>query len=231
MTKVNAILAVSILSFSLFLVQGCAGDKALVRNGQVSLSPLKVVRYKTPGIIRKNINETFIISAAAVALPGGAVLTAIGDDYAKSRGEDMQQQLPGFGQLVMHKFIEQLGKGQVISRKLIVEDKPAIEGHIETETLLEFRVQRLAYGYLDFMNGAGHGFLSKTVVTMKEPRGKVLWQKSFTYSSQDFNRGREIDAFEADDGKLLKEEIAFAIEKTVTAFIEDFNTEKQIAAN
>lgn len=231
MNKVNAILTVSILFFSLFLVQGCATDKAFVKNGQTAIAPLKVVRYKTPGIIRKNVNETFLLSAAAVALPGGTVLTAIGDDYAKSRGESMQQQLPDFGQLVMQKFVEQLGKGQAIWPRLIIEDKPAIEGHIETETLLEFRVQRLAYGYLDFMNGAGHGFLSKTVVTMKEPRGKVLWQKSFTYSSKDFDRGREIDAFEADDGKLLKEELAFAIEKTVAAFIEDFNAEKQIAAN
>jgi hypothetical protein len=231
MTKVNAILTVSVLAFSLFFVQGCATDKSFVRNGQASLSPLKVVRYRTPGIIRKNINETFIISAAAVALPGGSVLTAIGDDYAKSRGEGMQQQLPDFGQLVMQKFVEQLGKGKELWPRLIVEDRPAIEGHIETDTLLEFRVQRLAYGYLDFINGAGHGFLSKTVVTMKEPRGKILWQKSFTYSSQDFGRGKEIDAFEADDGKLLKEELAFAIEKTVAAFIEDFNAEKKIAAN
>lgn len=231
MSKVKAILTIFILSFSLFLMQGCAGDRAFVRNGQTAIAPLKIVRYKTPGIIRKNANETFILSAATVALPGGTVLTAIGDDYAKARGENMQQQLPDFGQVVMHKFIERLDKGQANWSKLIVEDKPAIEGHIETETLLEFRVQRLAYGYLDFINGGGHGFLSKTVVTMKEPKGKVLWQKSFTYSSKDFNRGKEIDAFEADNGKLLREELEFAIEKTVAAFIEDFNAEKQIAAN
>lgn len=231
MRRVDVYLSIFTLALSLVFISGCATDKAFVRNGQPAIAPLKIVRYKTPGIIRKNVNETFLLSAAAVALPGGTVLTAIGDDYAKSRGESMQQQLPDFGQLVMQKFVEQLGKRQAIWSKLIIEDKPAIEGHIETETLLEFRVQRLAYGYLDFINGAGHGFLSKTVVTMKEPRGKILWQKSFTYSSKDFDRGREIDAFEADDGKLLKEELAFAIEKTVAAFIEDFNAEKQIAAN
>jgi len=81
-------------------------------------------------------------------------------------------------------------------------------------------VKRLAYGYLDIVRGGGNGFLSKTMVTMKDSQGEVLWQKSFTYVSKDFERDKGIDEFEADDGKLLREEIEFAADKTAADFIQ-----------
>ena len=65
-----------------------------------------------------------------------------------------------------------------------------------------------------------HGFLSGVTATMETSDGNVLWQKSFDYSSTRFDRVRTIDEFKADNAKLLREEMVFATEKTVSELID-----------
>lgn len=231
MRKINALLAALIWASSLILLQGCTSDKAFTKKDTAALSHLKVIRQKTPGILRSNTTESVFFTTAAIALPGGSALMMIGDDFAKTKGEKMQLKIPDFGYLVMHKFIEQLRKGKHVWPELIIEDAPVDSGRIYPDTSIEFKVERLAYGYLGFIRGGGNGLLSKTSVTMKDPKGDILWQKTFTYQSKDFSRENDLNAFEAEDGKLLKEELEFAIEKTVSAFLEDLNGEKQVASN
>ena len=72
------------------------------------------------------------------------------------------------------------------------------------------------------------GFLSKTVVTMKDPQGDVLWQKSYIYLSKDYDRGMSVDELEANDCDLLKEEMMFAAEKTVQDFVNHLNGNSQL---
>jgi hypothetical protein len=211
--------------FLLFL-QGCATDKAFIKKDMASLGPLKVVRYKTPGILRSTVTETLFLTTAAVALPGGTVLLLLSDEYCKARGEDMQMRIPDFGYLVTNKFVERMKSETSDWPVLDVQADPVGEDYARTCTIIEFKVKRLAYGYLDFIRGGGNGFLSKTVVTMKDSNGEVLWQKSFTYLSKNFKRDKDITEFEADDAKLLKEEIEFAAEKTVSDFIDHLNGKK-----
>lgn len=218
-------------SISFLLLQGCTTDKTLSKKDVAALQALKVVRQKTPGILRSNTTENIFFTTAAIALPGGSIMTLIGDDFAKSKGEKMQLRIPDFGDLVMHKFIERLDKETALQSKCIVEDKPVESGLIYPDASIEFKVERLAYGYLGFIRGGGNGLLSKTSVTMKDPNSNILWQKTFTYMSKDFSREKELDALEVEDGKLLKEELEFAVEKTVSAFLEDLNGEKKSASN
>lgn len=226
MRKITTWMIVFISAASLPFFQGCTTDKPFIKKDVTSLSPLKVVRYETPAILRSTMAETLFLTTAAVALPGGSALILLNDGYCKARGETMQTKIPDFGYLVMNKFVEKMNQETSKWPVLAVRSEPVGEDYAESCTLIEFKVKRLAYGYLDFVRGGGNGFLSKTVVTMKDPNGDILWQKSFTYLSKDFDRAKDIEEFEADDAKLLKEEIEFAAEKTVSDFIAHLNGEK-----
>jgi len=217
------------LMASLLFLQGCTADKHFVKKDGVLTSNLKVVRYETPGILRSTMAETFLLTAATVALPGGSLLFVLSDEYAKTRGEKMQVKIPDFGYLVMDKFTRRLNNEIPNWPTLTIVDRPLKEDFAEPCTSIEIRVKRLAYGYLDFIRGGGNGFLSKTVITMKDPEGDVLWQKTFTYLSKDFNRDRDIDELEADDGRLLREELEFAAEKTASEFIKHLKGEGPVA--
>ncbi len=213
--------------FTSFLLQGCTPDKPFVRKDEMLAPPLKVVRCETPGVLRSTMTETLLLTSVTVALPGGSALLILGDEYTKARGEDMQTKIPDFGYLVMDKFVQRLTKEKLDWPALTVLEKPVEKDYADSCTLIEFKVKRIAYGYLDFIRGGGgNGLLCKTVVTMKDPNGEVIWQKSYTYLSKDFNRDKDIDEFEADNGKLLKEEMEFAAEKTVSDFISHLNGEQ-----
>lgn len=227
MQKTKRSLVTFLLVVPFLFFQGCAQDKQFVKKDALLHSPLKCVRYETPGILRSTMAETFFLSTAAIALPGGSALLLVSDEYAKTRGEAMQSRLPDFGRLVLAKFSERMSVEAGDWPVPAVENNPVKEEYSDSCTLIEFKVKRLAYGYLDFMRGAGNGFLSKTVAIMKEPNGDLLWQKSFTYSSRDYERGKTLDEFEADGGKLLKDEMEFAAEKTVAAFYGDLKGEQQ----
>lgn len=222
MNKIIALLMVITWTASSLFLQGCAQDKAFVKKDAAAISPIKCIRYETPPILRSTMAETFFLTAA-VALPGGSALLVLSDEYAKARGEEMQMKIPDFGYLVMSKFIDKMSQEKTNWPELTVENKPVKEEYTESCTLVEFKVNRLAYGYLDFVRGGGNGFLSKTVVTMKDSTGDVLWQRNFTYLSKDFNRDKDINEFEADNGRLLKDELEFAAEKTASDFYQHLN--------
>jgi len=225
---IASLIAFTCMSLALFL-QGCASDTPFIKKDTQSLSPLKVVRHETPPILRSTMAETFFLSTAAVALPGGSALLVLSDEYSKTRGGDMQMKIPDFGSLVMNKFVEKMNGGAIKFPVFTVENKPVVEDYTESCTMIEFKIKRLAYGYLDFIRGGGNGVLTKSVVTMKDSNGDTLWEKNFSYSSKDFERSKEIEEYEADDGKLLKEELEFAAEKTVSDFIAHLNGEQLYA--
>lgn len=223
MKKANLNMIVFMFIASSIFCAGCATDKSLAKKDMASLSPIKVVRHETPPILRSTMAETFFLTSAALALPGGSVLMLISDEYSKTRGEKMQTKIPDFGYLVMHKFVDGLDKEPAKLQLLTAVYKPVGEDYTDSSPLIEIQVKRIAYGYLDFIRGGGNGLLCKTIATMKNPAGDVLWQKSFTYLSKDFGRDKDLDEFEADDGKLLKEELEFAAEKTISDFIAHLN--------
>jgi hypothetical protein len=204
---------------SSFLVQGCATDKSFAKKDFSSLSPVKVIRYETPGIERSTKTETLLLTTAVIAVPGGSALLLLNDEYCEAKGKEMQEEIPDFGLLVMNNFVDKLRKEIPDFPSLIVECNPVEADYTESSTLISFKVKRVAYGFMDPLRGSGNNFYSKTVVTMKNPQGDVIWQKNFLYLSENFDRAKEIEELEADDAKLLKEEMRFAAEKTAADFI------------
>lgn len=238
MKKITAISAAfSIMVFFLFL-QGCASNKQFAKKNISMLEPIKVCRYETPGIMKSTGTETALLAAITIAAPGGSALLVVGDEYAKARGSDTQIKIPDFGSLVMDKFLEHIKSEKPDWPALVVVPGSLKEDFSEKCTVIEFKVNRVAYGSLDLTRGGivldrgldkgfiSKGFLSKTTVTMKDSQGEVLWQKAFIYLSENFGREMSLDELEADNFMLLRDEMEFAAEQTALDFIDHLNGEK-----
>lgn len=223
----------------LVVLQGCASsDKQLARKDFSSLEPIKVCRYETPVIMKSTGTETALLTAVTIAAPGGSALLLVGDEYAKMRGSDTQTKIPDYGSLVMNKFVERLKSDRPDWPPVTVIPTPLTEDFSEKCTVIEFKVNRVAYGSLDLTRGGiilergidkgviTNGFLGKSTVTMKDAQGEVLWQKSYIYLSDNFNREKTAEELEADNYKLLREEMEFAAEKTAIDFMKHLNSEK-----
>ena len=243
MKKLTPCTLVAVLTASLLFLQGCASTNTPYTSKNLSsLEPVKVCRYETPGIMKSTGTETALLALVTLAVPGGSALLVVGDEYNKARGSDTQTRIPDFGSLVMNKFLERLKKDRTDWPVLTALQEPLKEDFSEKCTVIEFKVSRVAYGSIDLTRGGivlergfdkgvvSNGFLSKTTVTMKDPQGEVLWQKSFVYLSENFDRGMSVEELEADNFSLLKEEIEFAAEKTAEDFLAHLNGEpKEIA--
>ncbi len=222
---------------ALFLNQGCASSstQALLNHDRAALGPIKMVRYETPGILKSSGTEAGVMALATLAVPGGSALFVVGDVYGKARGSATQELIPDFGSLVMDKFLDSVNQTAPGWPELSAVREPLKEELTEKTTTIELDVKRLAYGSIDLTRGGiildrgmdkgvvADGFMSKTVVTMKDPQGDVLWQKSYIYLSKDYDRGMSLDELEANDCSLLKEEMMFAAEKTVQDFVNHLN--------
>jgi len=232
-----------VLTVSFLVLQGCASsNKQFTNQNLSSLEPIKVCRYETPGIMKSTGTETALLALVTLAAPGGSALLVVGDEYARARGSDTQTMIPDFGSLVMNKFLERIHNERSDWPALTVMQDPLKEDFSEKCTVMEFKVNRVAYGSIDLTRGGialergldkgvvSNGFLSKATVTMKDSQGEVLWQKSYVYLSENFDRSMSVDELEADNFNLLREEMEFAAEKTAADFIEHLNGEpKEIA--
>jgi hypothetical protein len=228
----------AILSLILLLLgPGCSTkyNKPLANRDFASLGQIKVVRHETPGIVKASGTETGFLALATLAVPGGSALLFVGDVYGKARGAGTVSMVPDFGSVVMKKFLDGVSRDVPDCPELTPVAEPLKEDFSEHSSVIEFDVKRLAYGSVDLTRGGiiiergldkgviADGFLSKTVVTLKDPQGEVLWQKGYVYLSKDFDRAMSLDELEADDYCLLKEEMTFAAEKTAQDFIDHLN--------
>lgn len=66
----------------------------------------------------------------------------------------------------------------------------------------------------------GAGLQTHTIAQMVDSTQNVLWKKRVSYKSGDLNRPCKFEELEADNAKLLHEEIAFAVKKTVIELID-----------
>jgi len=239
MKRIPALATILVLSCSLLFLNACASSEKKLLKSMPSAEPIKVCRYETPGIMKSTGTETALLAAITAAAPGGTALLLLGDEYNRARASGTQSKIPDFGSLVMDKFVERVKTARPDWPQLSVIPTPLQEDFSEKCTVVEFKVSRVAYGSLDLTRGGvvfergldkglvSTGFLSKTMVTMKDSEGEVIWQKSYIYLSDNFGREKSLDELEADDYKLLKEEMAFAAEKTAEDFVEHLADEKK----
>lgn len=207
-----------LLCVASLVFQGCATyrDKAFVKQDMTSLSPLKVVRHETPNIWKFSPGGT-----AGGLLLGGIIGLRVS---AELNGKKLREkiEIPDFGQLVMDKFVARAGKEIPNWPAMDIEKEPVnAEYSYKAGNILEFKLDNPC---LTFESGGC--FYSITTVVLKNMNGNVLWKRSFGYLSKEYGRQRKLEEFEADNGKLLKEEMDFAAEETASNFIKHFKGEK-----
>ena len=186
--------------------QGCALNKPLLHDDLRKISSLKVVRHQTPEIS----------DMPASVLLGFLVLGSAGVGFAAAIAMEATKREPSIdlGELVMTKFVERVSTEIPHWPTMTVQEQPIGDDYtLESGTLLEFEVNGIVLHFLQ-------GFVSDVSATMKDSESDVLWQRSFWYRSRDFDRQRTIDEFKADNAKLLREEMVFAAEKTVSELID-----------
>ena len=233
-------IVVTIPSLLVLLLLGCSPkyDHPLVDRDLSSLGPIKVVRHETPGIQKATGAETGFLTLVTIAAPGGAALLFVGDTYGQARGAGTQNVIPDFGAAVMDKFVDGISKNVPDCPHLSPLMEPVKTEFKGDSSVIELDVKRLAYGSIDLTRGGiamdrglgkgviADGFLSKTVVTMKNRKGEIIWQKDYVYLSKDHDRARTLEDLESNGYSHLKEEMTFAAAQTAQEFVNDLRGKK-----
>lgn len=205
----------------LFLLQACAGRIPLVKDNLKPISTANVVRHETPTIGFRTLG-----SAICLGL-GGCLTVFAGAHMEASRGKEAQEKggLPDFGELVMLKFAERVPKEIPGWPEMKIENRPVPKDYqYKDAAFLEFTIQELTIITMT-------GLVATTNVTMFNKNGKIIWRdnfKFFSFSHHKVHKGKNREYWEADNYKILKEEMVFAADYTVSEFIKVVKTEKLI---
>ena len=211
-----------VLLTSIFFLQGCSLDKKFVQQDISSLSPLTVVRYDTPSVGRQSFGQVLTGATVGVLLGGGVGASAILDSTSKSGGKEAQKNIYQYdlGYLIMTQFCDRARKEIPNWPAIKIIDEPVKSDYKQEGPILIFEVEKLVYGFVSSK------FWSMVTVKLKDSNGDTLWHRRYSYGASYFGREYSADQYEADNAKLLKEEIVFAADKTSSDFIEHFKGEK-----
>ncbi len=196
-----------LLAFVIIL-SGCVMAVPFVKDNINSLGSIEVVMHKTPKMNVETLGGLFLqASGGLLTAPVGVAINA----NAANKVENGVVLLD-FGGLVMKHFSERVIKEIPNWPQMVIRNQPVKKNYkSEVGNQLKFRVDKWGV--------AGRYFYALTFVTMKSTNGKIIWQKKFPYHSSTYKRGKKLEEFLADNGKLLKEEIAYAADLTVSDFI------------
>jgi hypothetical protein len=217
-----------ILPFLLVYLQGCSsGDKAFDMKEINKISPVIMVDCNTVKIEKYwvTFGDKLAASAATAAnnwaynnmsaMRGTTVSEPKGWATRDSRAANAV--IPNLGQLVTERFIYLVEKEVPGWPKTI----PYSSSKDRQLPILMINVSTLWYGRIAVFGG--RGFESITTVTMTDCTGEVLWRTHHVYWPE---QERTIEQLEADDFRLLKEEINGAAEETARYFFADFKGDK-----
>lgn len=203
-----------VLVIAAIFLSGCV-SVPLVNSDINSLGPIEMVMYKTPKIQVTTLGGLFLQSLGGLLT--APVGIAINENAAKKVKDGVI--LLDLGGLVMKHFSERVRKEIPNWPEMTIRDQPVNKNYeSEVGNTLEFRVHQWGI--------ANRYFNSLTIVTLKNSNSKILWRKNSYYHSSMYKRGRKLEEFLADNGKLLKEEIAFAANTTVSDFINHIKGEE-----
>jgi hypothetical protein len=191
------------------LAAGCAGNKPLESGRIEKVALLEVARYATPEIQRHS---------AATILGGGLIFGGFGmEAVAASAGQQLRERcaLEDFGRLVADQFVAQ-APAQIPSwPKMRVQETPIEPGYVARDAhLLAFKPEVVwLYSF------GPKGLMASVSATLVAPDGSELWRHLISYSQKDAGRMRELEELEANDCRLLKEEMRYAARVMAAQFV------------
>jgi hypothetical protein len=181
------------------------------------MNTVQVVRYETPTLRQETGGSQAVYTVGLLfGALGGGLGAGMADSMAKEEGEEVTEEcaLPDFCELVMNKFVDRVTTEVRAWPEMEVRPKPVERDYdYEDGWLLVIEVK-------DVRLCQGKGLSTMTTAEMKDPNDTLLWRKTFTYKAKEFARCCDLEELEANQGKLLREEVKFAVDKTVSAFIE-----------
>jgi hypothetical protein len=210
------------------LLCGCASspDKLLSKKDLESVNQIKIIRYESPGYMKDTTSSK--VTATAVAAPfmvfgavgggiGGGLYASIRTRMMTTAGKEMQTKydLPDFMELVHKDFSEKLLTNRPERSEVVVESGVVGKDFQDPSACL-LKIEAVA------IVGDGDGLQTRTEAQLVDPTNNVLWRKRVSYKSKDLGRTCAMGALEADNARLLREEIAFAVDKTVAELVDHF---------
>ena len=195
-------------AFLVFSLIGCATTKAVTRQDLSTIKSVAVVRYATPQMPE---------ITAGKQLAGFLLLGGIGAAIAI---EASKKEAPlDFGELVLQSFATRVKQQIPEWPAMTIAEKPVDAKDLPGGPTLALRVRLIELS-------DSIGLRTFSTIEMTRADGEVIWSKWFQYYSRQADRMRSIDEFKADDNKLLNEEMHYAAERTVAAFIEHLRESK-----
>ncbi len=197
-----------------------------------SLEPIKVVRHETPNIriiIKgaglKKVSGGKPLNIITVGLgPGVAshMLESISDKKINAKSDLATNDifLPDFGELVLKRFSERVAD-EVPGWPKMEVDNPPVDKKFKYRdgTLVEFNVVVLDVKW-------PVGVIIEVVGTMKDSRGKTLWQKDYFFTDHKREWGTSMSDYFVFNGEYLRKELLRVADLTVTDFITHFKGTK-----
>jgi hypothetical protein len=210
----------ALVFFITFTLQGCGGlpNKYYVKKDASEATPLKVVHYETSTVREYSTGglvTTLIVTGVLLGGIGAGLGAMI---YYGGTKEPYYADVPDFSKLVMNRFVERARQEIPNWPSMAVVDVPA-KDTVKDKTcyILEFKAD-------DISIEKNSGLSIRTIATLKDRDDNVVWEKGYDYISFDFQRANSLENLKADNCKLLKEELPFAADKTVSDFIQHFKS-------
>lgn len=186
------------------------GIGALVGTGLAALVTLQIPELRYGGAMAGAIVGGSIGLGAALGLAAGRALAG----GKRPIGAD----LPDFGELVAKRFADHVSGELPNWPTATLADSLLQEGWVSTApTVIALRVGEIKLT----------SYYGLTIVLTAQmicfPGGRV-WQKTCRYSSRTFNRRRSLSEYEANDYRLLKEELELAADAIVAEIVWSLKT-------
>jgi len=204
------------------LIQGCAADKALVKSEFPTTTPITAVHRQTRPFVVLTFGKVVAGATLGVLLSGGLGAGLMVSALSSGDSEEGRQLLGplDFGHMVKKRFIERAASeipnwpGDQLK---VIEVPIGSEEQIEAPSMLEFKA--------GWMFNSWRIIADADVELRARPQGDPIWRKMVRYNGSDYGRSHSWDEFRAEDGKLLKEEMEFAIDTIVSAMLKHFRGE------
>ncbi len=214
-----------------FLAQGCATSyKPLTVKNMRAIGSIKVVRTGYPAYLEESpTSHTMEFTGLILfGLLGGVPARAIACSMEMNKGKKLARKylLPDVNKLIMERFVERV--------RTDLPDWPKLEV-VETPVGKDYKtgpgyVLMIKDGSVD-VNSMTFGLTLCATAVMTDPEGKVLWERNYLYKASDFSRNRSLESLEANNCKLLKKQLDFAVNKTVSDFIRHIKGGKLLREN
>lgn len=180
-------------------------------------SSIKIVRQETAPlalVTTKGVAGT-IVAGAAFGAVGASVY---GIESSRNAGAKLVRKydLPDYGEILLTKFSQRASIDLRGWPKMDTEMKPVAEDYKDKSKdkdkdfspFIEFYPRDVSFSG----SGKKGGLFVSLVVKIIDSNGNTIFRGTTDYSSKDYGRNKSGEEFEADNAKLLKEELDFAAE-------------------